>query len=72
MLTLPSVNIPSGASYDVAFKMYRWFTPTSNANEHVNVYVNSVPSLEGAVRIDSIYNSYSEYPAEYEYEKYYR
>ena len=72
LLTLPSVNIPSGASYDVAFKMYRWFTPTSNANEHVNVYVNSVPSLEGAVRIDSIYNSYSEYPAEYEYEKYYR
>ena len=72
LLTLPSVNIPAGQSYDVVFQMYRWYKPTVDANEYINVYVNSTPSLDGAVKIDSIFNSATKYPVEYDYEKYYR
>lgn len=63
VLYLPPVNIPADQQYEVNFWMYRDYYYLNKKNEFVNVYVNTTPTLQGAVKLDSINRLVSEYPA---------
>lgn len=68
LLSLPAINIPDNEEYELVFWMYR---PNTNTNECINVYVNSVASLSGAVKLDSVFRGNTGYPVESEGAKFY-
>ncbi len=64
VLQSPALNIPQNKSYEVVFWMYRYEPYIYDS--YLKVYVNTIPSLEGAIFIDSIGTSINDYPREIE------
>ncbi|MGM9795017.1 MAG: fibronectin type III domain-containing protein, partial [Candidatus Aphodosoma sp.] len=62
LLTLPAVRIPADQQQEISFWMYR--NSNSVSIEGIKVYVNTQPTLTGAILLDSILNSYKGYPIE--------
>ena len=62
LLTLPAIRIPDNQQQEISFWMYR--NSNSVSIEGIKVYVNTQPTLTGAILLDSILNSYNGYPVE--------
>ena len=62
LLTLPALRIPAGQLHEVSFWMYR--NSNSVSTEGIKVYVNTTPSLTGAILLDSVQSSRYGYPQE--------
>ena len=62
LLTLPALRIPAGQLHEVSFWMYR--NSNSVSAEGIKVYVNTTPSLTGAILLDSVQSSRNGYPQE--------
>ena len=62
LLTLPALRIPAGQLHEVSFWMYR--NSNTVSAEGIKVYVNTTPSLTGAILLDSVQASRNGYPQE--------
>ena len=64
LLVTQPINIVTGGQYDVKFKMNRLAIECAAGVGHLNVYVNSAPSLEGATLLGTVNRSYKQVPTE--------
>ncbi|MGM9795716.1 MAG: fibronectin type III domain-containing protein [Candidatus Aphodosoma sp.] len=69
LLVSPAIYVPATDTYEVLFSMRR--DTYINANNCLSIYVNTAPTLEGAVLLDSLSANISAYPIENEGSKMY-
>ena len=62
LLNLPPINIPQTGDYELNFWMRR--DESDRTRENITIYINNLPTLEGAVKIDSLERSLYSYPIE--------